>query len=147
MTLEQHFESIQSKLDQFKQFMCGAERLARDPDLAPLKLTRFFNDLSSEVTRATQETPRAQVGFKTGNGIRKVILTLPLPHRFNTNDVLNLLKAKNFRFSSANPENQRHAVRDALFSMDKDGLIRLAKKGTIGKPNIYTRVHKISNAS
>ena len=136
----QRFESIQIKLDQFKQHLCEAERLARDPDLAPLKLAPF-NDFAGEETRA-QDMPRVQVGFKIGNGIRKVILTLPLPHRFNTNDVLNLLKATNFRFSSDNPENQRHAVRDALFSMHKDGLIRLVTKGTIGKPNTYTRVQK-----
>ena len=137
----QRFESIQSKLNQFKHHLCEAERLAHDPDLAPLKLVPFKH-FPDEVTPTTHDGRGLQIGFKVGNGIRKVILTLPLPHRFNTNDVLNLLKAKSFRFSSVNPENQRHSVRDALFSMHKDGLIRLVKKGTIGKPNTYSRVQQ-----
>ena len=137
----QRFESIQIKLDQFKHHVCEAERLACDPDLAPLKLVPFKH-FANEIMPTTSDAPSLQIGFKVGNGIRKVILTLPLPHRFNTNDVLNLLKAKAFHFSSENSENQRHAVRDALFSMHKDGLIRLVKKGTIGKPNTYTRAPK-----
>lgn len=106
--------------------------LLRDPDLAP-----YIAGLRNGHQPTKSFTP--PIGFKSGNGIREAVLSLALPARFTSDDVLKALLVAGFKFSGTD---QKGAVRDALYQLSKgdEAQLKIVQKGVGGKPNIYERV-------
>ncbi|HEV2322756.1 MAG TPA: hypothetical protein VGS10_02275 [Terracidiphilus sp.] len=109
--------------------------LLRDPELATYVSLLRNGSPEHAPGLAAFDSPTA---FKRGNGIREVIVTLNLPDKFTSEDVLAQLEQRSFPFSS---KDHKGAVRDALFKLARGekSPFRIVTKGAGGKPNIYGR--------
>jgi hypothetical protein len=113
--------------------------LAGDPDIADVVedlIDRIMSDDIKAHDAATNSS--GQVGTQTGLKDAIIGLRPELPIQFGATEILSLLESKNFGFAGKDPKG---AVKDALYAMTKSGwpkpLIKLAKRGEGGQPNLY----------
>jgi len=67
-------------------------------------------------------------------GLKHAVVGLSLPPKFDVKTVVEALRAKHFDFGKRDP---KAAVRDCLYGLANEGLVRVIEYGTGGKQSIY----------